>query len=187
MRNEEWEFFFIKNQGCGIGGGEIGLCTMEIKCPKCSNSFECRETWDLSICPYCSASLEVAHAESGFMLVGVNEDAGPYRTTMPAAAVEDPVTEDYSRWRTRAVFCMLFGAVLAVITAMGIAHGILGYGAFFFKSLKNQLFIAILALASACCIGGGAWLYRYLGKEREKYLRREVSGARQEGKESIRV
>ena len=142
---------------------------MEIKCPKCNNSFECRETWDLTNCPHCSASLEVAHAENGFMLVGINEDARPC-PDLPVAEVEDPVTEDYSRWRTRAVFCMLFGAVLAVITGMGIAHGILGYGAYFFKSLKNQLFITLLGVASAGCIGGGGWLYRYLGKEREKYL-----------------
>ncbi len=169
MKEVVVDFLFIKNTGCGIGGGKIGLCDMEIKCPKCDNAFECPETWDLDTCPHCNASLEVTHAESGFMLVGINEDARP-RQPLSEATVEDPVTEDFALWRTRAVFCMLFGAVLTVITGMGIAHGILGYGAYFFKSFKNQLFIAILALASVCCIGGGAWLYRYLGKEREKYL-----------------
>jgi hypothetical protein len=159
---------------------------MEITCPKCHNAFECRETWDLSLCPHCSASLEVAHAESGFMLVGADEDARPHMAA-PWGEIEDPVTEDYSRWRTRAVFCMLFGAVLAVILFMDIAHGILGSGAHFMKSTENQLFIAILGLVSGCCIGGGAWLFRYLGKEREKYLERRTSGARKGGRESIGV
>ena len=142
---------------------------MEIKCPKCHNSFECPEASDLNLCPHCTAALEVAHAESGFMLVGVDEEAGSCQA--PAGTeFEDAVTEDYTRWRTRAVFCMLFGAVLAVVLFMAIAHGILGSGSYFFKSIKNQIFIIILGMASVSCIGGGAWLFRYLGKERENYI-----------------
>lgn len=141
---------------------------MEIQCPGCAGTLDYDGTSDELPCPHCRRTLEAAMAQDGFALVGIL--AEPPAETGSAVPFDDPIIEDYTHWRGRMVFIMLFGAVCALILIFSIYNGILAYGMHYFHNTKNQIFIGIFIVLSGTCVGGGAWLFRYLGRERARYM-----------------
>jgi hypothetical protein len=149
---------------------------MEIQCPGCGRTVKMNETGEDIVCPHCQRTLEVAMGHEGFALVGAL-DPPPGSSELPDAtdAGDDPVIEDYTQWRGRAVFIMLFGVVCALILAFSVSRGVLDSGMYYFQDVKNQFFAGIFLFLSTVCLGGGAWLFGYLGRERDRYLEKVMS------------
>lgn len=142
---------------------------MEIRCPACSRALDTGETADDIVCPHCGRTLEVALSDEGFALIGAREEA-PVEDA-PPVPLDDPIMEDYTQWRGRAVFIMLFGAVGALVVALSVTRGLLESGVHYFHIGKNQFFIGALGMVSLILLLAGAWLFRYLGRERERYVK----------------
>ena len=141
---------------------------MEIRCPGCNNTVDVGETENDIVCPHCRRPLEITLGHEGFALVGV---AGPApEESAPDDLSHDPIVEDYTQWRGRAVFIMLFGAVCALILAISVARGLAISGTYYFTNSKNLFFAGIFCMLSTVFIGGGVWLFRYLGRERARYM-----------------
>jgi len=142
---------------------------MEIKCPHCTGTLEFTESGRQAVCPHCNAPLDVEHLENGFALISAAPIAASEKEKQPPP--DDPIIEDYTKWRSRAVFGMLFGGACALILSLSITHGIVGSGRYYLKDPKNLFFIVIIGIFSVCCVAGGGWLFRHLGKERDRYIR----------------
>ncbi len=141
---------------------------MEIQCPGCTRSVDYNETADEIVCPHCRRTLEITLGHEGFALVSALDQAPD--ESGPVVPLDDPIIEDYTRWRSRAVFIMLFGAVCTLILTFSIIRGVMDSGMYYFHNPKNQFFAGVFCILSVGCVAGGAWLFRYLGRERDRYM-----------------
>jgi hypothetical protein len=121
-------------------------------------------------CPLCSAVLEVEHIEEGFALIGATEEEKNVKED-PFTNFDDPVIEDYLKWRGRAVFVMVLGGALAFIMILISINGMSMFGIHYFRIGNNFIYITGISLVSFLLITGAGWFFRYLGIEREKYIK----------------
>ena len=145
---------------------------MEVKCPKCMMGVPVVEGRQLS-CPKCRIVLEVIETGPGFNLIGACDDQKVHRDDLLLPG--DPVIDYYAKWQMRALFAIAIGLAIGFMLFLDMKNSYDNFGFYFWKSPRNMIFPYIGIPVTLFLVGGGIWLYRYVDKDKKKYVDEKIN------------
>ena len=118
-------------------------------------------------CPNCRVALEVIEAGPGFNIVGARKDQN---ASHGALSDSDPVIEYYAKWQAGALLTIALGVAIGFMLFLDMKNSYFNSGFYFWKNSRNMIFPFIGAPVTILLIVGGIWLFRYVDKDKKRYV-----------------